>query len=191
LVLPKSGILPYTPREEAASALFTSSPMPISRRKSKPAAPEIPDKLYFRIGEVARLCGVATYVLRFWESEFPQLRPGKSGTGQRLYRRREVEAALHIRSLLYDQGYTIAGARQILASSRGSHVGSAPANTEVVTTGGLKPTADDSLVNDLPKLGWVRSELREILSLLSEDAPQPSSDDLHPGPENPRDPHQS
>ena len=76
--------------------------------------PIIPDKLYFRIGDVAKLCGVETYVLRFWETEFPQMRPGKSGTGQRLYRKRDVEMALRIKSLLYDQGYTIPGARQVL-----------------------------------------------------------------------------
>jgi DNA-binding transcriptional MerR regulator len=76
----------------------------------------IPDKLYFRIGEVAALCGVETYVLRFWQTEFPQLAPKKSGTGQRLYRRRDVEMALRIKHLLHEEGYTIAGARQVFAS---------------------------------------------------------------------------
>jgi DNA-binding transcriptional MerR regulator len=75
---------------------------------------EIPDKLYFRIGEVARLCEVPAYVLRFWESEFPQLKPNKGGTGQRLYRRRDVEMALRVKTLLKDEGYTIPGARQVL-----------------------------------------------------------------------------
>jgi DNA-binding transcriptional MerR regulator len=75
---------------------------------------EIPDKLYFRIGEVAALCEVPAYVLRFWESEFPQLKPNKGGTGQRLYRRRDVEMALRVKTLLYDEGYTIPGARQML-----------------------------------------------------------------------------
>ena len=74
---------------------------------------DIPDKLYFRIGEVARLCDIPAYVLRFWESEFPQLKPHKGGTGQRLYRRRDVEMALRIKSLLYSEGYTIPGARQV------------------------------------------------------------------------------
>jgi DNA-binding transcriptional MerR regulator len=77
---------------------------------------EIPDKLYFRIGEVASLCEVPSYVLRFWESEFPQLKPNKGGTGQRLYRRRDVEMALRIKRLLYDEGYTIPGARQVVKS---------------------------------------------------------------------------
>ncbi len=79
----------------------------------KIVAPEIPDKLYFRIGDVARLCEVPAYVLRFWETEFPQLKPTKGGTGQRLYRKRDVEMALRIKSLLYDQRYTIPGARQV------------------------------------------------------------------------------
>jgi DNA-binding transcriptional MerR regulator len=79
----------------------------------EPSTPEIPDKLYFRIGDVARLCEVPAYVLRFWETEFPQLKPNKGGTGQRLYRKRDVEMALRIKSLLYDQGYTIPGARQV------------------------------------------------------------------------------
>jgi DNA-binding transcriptional MerR regulator len=77
---------------------------------------EIPDKLYFRIGEVAALCEVPAYVLRFWESEFPQMKPNKGGTGQRLYRRRDVEMALRVKTLLYDEGYTIPGARQMLKS---------------------------------------------------------------------------
>jgi DNA-binding transcriptional MerR regulator len=74
---------------------------------------EIPDKLYFRIGEVSKLCDLPAYVLRFWESEFPQLKPHKGGTGQRLYRRRDVEMVLRIKNLLYDEGYTIPGARQV------------------------------------------------------------------------------
>ena len=83
-------------------------------RKTVPSEPvAIPDKLYFRIGDVARLCDVPAYVLRFWETEFSQLKPNKGGTGQRLYRKKDVEMALRIKSLLYDQGYTIPGARQV------------------------------------------------------------------------------
>ena len=76
--------------------------------------PEIPDKLYFRIGEVSRLAGIKPYVLRFWESEFPALGPKKSGTGHRLYRRKEVELVLEIKRLLYEKRYTIEGARKYL-----------------------------------------------------------------------------
>lgn len=82
----------------------------------KPVAGEIviPEKLYFRIGEVSRLCGLPTYVLRFWETEFPQLKPSKGSSGQRMYRRSDVENVLRVKKLLYDQGFTIAGARQQL-----------------------------------------------------------------------------
>jgi DNA-binding transcriptional MerR regulator len=82
----------------------------------KPASGEvvIPDKLYFRIGEVSRLCSLPSYVLRFWETEFSQLKPTKSGTGQRMYRKIDVENVLRVKKLLYDQGFTIAGARQQL-----------------------------------------------------------------------------
>src|SRR5271157_3577694 len=76
--------------------------------------PSIPDRLYFKIGDVARICEVETYVLRFWETQFPQLKPNKSGTGQRLYRRRDVELALEIKRLVHAEGYTLAGARQVL-----------------------------------------------------------------------------
>src|SRR5438477_8982755 len=74
----------------------------------------IPDKLYFRIGEVASLCRLPAYVLRFWETEFPQLKPVKGSTGQRMYRQRDVENVLRIKKLLYDEGFTIPGARQQL-----------------------------------------------------------------------------
>jgi DNA-binding transcriptional MerR regulator len=93
----------------------------------KTVVPEIPDKLYFRIGDVARLCEVPAYVLRFWETEFPQLKPNKGGTGQRLYRRKDVEMALRIKTLLYDQGYTIPGARQAFkAEALAASAASAP-----------------------------------------------------------------
>jgi DNA-binding transcriptional MerR regulator len=76
----------------------------------------IPDRLYFRIGEVAGLCDLPAYVLRFWETEFPQLKPTKGSTGQRMYRRSDVEYVLRIKKLLYDEGFTIAGAREQLKS---------------------------------------------------------------------------
>ena len=84
------------------------------RKKAGSSDPVIPDKLYFRIGEVSRLCRLPAYVLRFWETEFPQLKPVKSSTGQRMYRQRDVENVLRIKKLLYEQGFTIAGARQHL-----------------------------------------------------------------------------
>ena len=77
-------------------------------------APAIPEKLYFKIGEVCDLVGVQAHVLRYWETEFPQLSPQKNRSGQRSYRRRDVEISLRIKELLYDDMYTIAGARKKL-----------------------------------------------------------------------------
>ncbi len=120
---------------------------------------EIPDKLYFRIGEVARLCAVPAYVLRFWESEFSQLRPNKSGTGQRLYRKRDVEMALNIKRLLYDEGYTIAGARQAFQAETKKKSGQPDLPLPATTS----PKEEQ-------RLGKVRNELRELLGLLSKPA---------------------
>ena len=77
----------------------------------------IPDKLYFRVGEVGRIVGVAPYVLRFWEKEFERISPKRSPSGQRMYRRSEVELLLQIKHLLYERKYTIPGARQYLQSA--------------------------------------------------------------------------
>jgi DNA-binding transcriptional MerR regulator len=121
-------------------------------------AREIPDKLYFRIGEVARLCDVPAYVLRFWEGEFPQLKPNKGGTGQRLFRRRDVEMALRIKTLLYDEGYTIPGARAAfkaeLRSSKDPQLG---------ITGIAEQVDQRHLVS-------LRKELQEIYNLLAKPA---------------------
>ncbi len=120
----------------------------------KPASGEviIPDKLYFRIGEVSRLCGLPSYVLRFWETEFPQLKPTKSGTGQRMYRRLDVEGVLRIKNLLYDQGFTIAGARQQLRAELKKKQSPLPFSA---------PPANRT------ELKLVRQGLREILGILT------------------------
>ncbi len=76
--------------------------------------PEIPDKLYFKIGEVADIAGVKPHVLRYWESEFASIRPTKSRSKQRLYRRQDIELILRLKDLLYNQGFTISGARKQL-----------------------------------------------------------------------------
>jgi len=81
--------------------------------------PALPEKKYFKIGEVAELVGVEPHVLRYWETQFPQLRPHKARSGHRLYRRREVETLLAIRELLHVQRFTIAGARQALRQAGG------------------------------------------------------------------------
>jgi DNA-binding transcriptional MerR regulator len=139
--------------------------MASSQPTRKPSAPpaQIPDKLYFRIGEVARLCGVPAYVLRFWESEFPQLKPNKGGTGQRLYRRRDVENALHIKRLLYDEGYTIPGARQVFKDLQKSKPGELPFLEST-------PAARGNLQTDV-RVQKIRKELHEILNMLSTPAP--------------------
>src|SRR5580693_8185502 len=113
----------------------------------------IPDKLYFRIGEVASLCRLPAYVLRFWETEFPQLKPVKSSTGQRMYRQRDVENVLHIKKLLYDEGFTIAGARQQLKDE------AKPARKQ----SGL-PFPKQKSADGIKK---VRQGLQEILGILS------------------------
>ena len=81
-------------------------------------ATEIPNKLFFKIGEVCEIVGVEPYVLRFWETEFPNLAPSKSKTGHRVYKRKDVENVLRIKELLYDRGFTIAGARRHLSKTR-------------------------------------------------------------------------
>lgn len=85
--------------------------------------PRVPDREAFRIGEVADLAGVTPSVLRFWESEFPTLRPTKTRAGQRLYRRADVEKVMRIRDLLYDRGFTIDGARRALRARDGADEG--------------------------------------------------------------------
>ena len=129
------------------------------------ASPSIPDKLYFRIGDVAKLCGVEAYVLRFWESEFAQLKPNKSGTGQRLYRRRDVEFALRIKQLLYADGYTIAGARQVFAAE--SREAKKTSQSELPLKRGGAQTASEVNPATSEHLRKARTELREILGLLA------------------------
>jgi len=115
--------------------------------------PEIPDKLYFKIGEVADLLGVEPYVLRYWETEFTQLTPKKSGTGHRLYRRKDVELLLKIKHLLYEKRFTIEGARQALQGG--------------AKQGKVRPAkrAQQDLFSD-DRLPEIRRELAEILQLL-------------------------
>jgi DNA-binding transcriptional MerR regulator len=83
-------------------------------------ASEIPEKSFFRIGEVSRLTATKTFVLRYWETEFPMLQPVKSPKGHRLYRRQDIETVLKIKRLLYDEGFTIAGARRHLREQGGN-----------------------------------------------------------------------
>jgi DNA-binding transcriptional MerR regulator len=84
--------------------------------------PQKPSKLFYRIGEVSRLTGLEPYVLRYWESEFPQIKPDKGKSGQRLYKKEDVDNIFHIKQLLYKDGYTIAGARRKLNGKAGRDV---------------------------------------------------------------------
>jgi DNA-binding transcriptional MerR regulator len=84
--------------------------------------PQKPSKLFYRIGEVSRLTGLEPYVLRYWETEFPQLKPDKGKSGQRLYKKKDIDNILHIKRLLYKDGYTIAGAKKKLNGKAGQDV---------------------------------------------------------------------
>src|SRR5277367_548013 len=87
------------------------------------AASELPENSLFRIGEVSRLTATKTFVLRYWETEFPTLEPVKSPSGHRLYRREDIETVFEIKRLLYEEGFTIAGARKHLADLASGHNG--------------------------------------------------------------------
>lgn len=115
-------------------------------------APEIPDKLFFRIGEVSNLLGLEPYVLRYWETEFPSLSPKKSGTGHRLYRRKDVELLLRIKHLLYEKRFTIDGARQFLHDE-----------AKIAHQKELKQDQQELFADPLPE---IRKELADILKLL-------------------------
>jgi DNA-binding transcriptional MerR regulator len=146
-------------------------------------APVIPDRLYFKIGDVARICGVETYVLRFWETQFPQLKPNKSGTGQRLYRRRDVELALRIKHLVHIEGYTLAGARQVLEQAHRRHdTQPVPLRDPqrdtlspfpLLAADSAQPLSGQTLDAVAATIAHARVELREIASLLASPDPQP------------------
>lgn len=121
---------------------------------------KIPNKLFFKIGEVCEITDTQPYVLRYWESEFPALAPAKNSSGQRIYRRRDIETVLRIKQLLYDEGFTIAGAKKRLEAEQAGRTPT-PGNTpsEVVT-------AADGADRGQEVLRAVREQLREILTLL-------------------------
>jgi DNA-binding transcriptional MerR regulator len=137
---------------------------------ARPQPVDIPNKLYFRIGDVSRLTGIKAYVLRYWETEFGALSPKKSGTNQRLYRRKDVEMVLEIKHLLYEKRYTIEGARTFL-QHRKSHPRTAPTTQTPAPAPtqsslfGPDPGAVAAKANE--RMSSVRTELRSILDLLS------------------------
>jgi DNA-binding transcriptional MerR regulator len=124
----------------------------VSKKTARNSEIIIPDKLYFRIGEVATLCRLPAYVLRFWETEFPQLKPVKSSSGQRMYRKRDVESVVRIKRLLYDDGFTIAGARLQLREETRSE---------------RSQTALPFPINPAVNVAHLRQELQQILHILS------------------------
>jgi len=153
---------------------------------SRPAV-AIPEKLFFKIGEVCELAGVQAHVLRYWESEFPMLAPQKNRAGQRVYRKRDVEMALRIKELLYEDQYTIAGAKKRLTNElRGGGKLKVVASEEASGSSDVSlfseteaPAVQPPPVNDVPSvvrrsaeerqaLKHVASELRELLALLAE-----------------------
>ena len=121
----------------------------------------IPNKLYFPIREVAELTGVEAYVLRFWEKEFPMLSPVKESSGHRRYRRKDIEMVLEIKRLLYDQGFTIPGARTRLQKA------SSGALPLFAGTDGAKATKSGS-PSAAAQLRQIRRALHEVLSLLDQ-----------------------
>jgi len=123
-------------------------------------SPEIPEKDTYKIGEVAALAEVEPYVLRYWETEFPLLQPAKSEHGQRLYRRQDVETVLTIKRLLYEQGFTIAGARRQLHGERNGPSPPAPGN-------GGNPASAPTPNPAREALQAVRAQLVDLLTHLS------------------------
>jgi DNA-binding transcriptional MerR regulator len=118
--------------------------------------PEIPERLYFRIGEVSKLLGVEPYVVRFWEAEFPILAPKKSDSGQRLFRREDVEILLEIKRLLYEKKFTIEGARKFLVENR----------TESRTKKSARPVLPQPTLFGPYPISVIRDELLALLELL-------------------------
>ncbi|MBI4169597.1 MAG: MerR family transcriptional regulator [Acidobacteria bacterium] len=119
-------------------------------------ADSIPRKLFYKIGEVCELTDTQPYVLRFWESEFPQLAPKKSPSGQRLYRKKDIDLVIEIKKLLYQEGYTIAGARKKLGMSEGPE-----GNGEIL------PAGEDRPPESAPRsVRLVIAQLEEILRIL-------------------------
>lgn len=126
----------------------------------------IPNKLFFKIGEVCEITDTQPYVLRYWESEFPALAPAKNSSGQRIYRRRDIETILRIKQLLYEEGFTIAGAKKRLEVEMAGRV-------DTPIPAGVTPPDGDLPVEESPRaaapsasaMREVREQLREILTL--------------------------
>ena len=176
-------------RSNCSVLLVTLMATQLSQKRAFDPPPAIPNRLYFKIGDVARICGLETYVLRFWETQFPQFKPNKSGTGQRLYRRRDVELALEIKRLAHAEGYTLAGARQALEHAHWRPASQPPApqrdlysvpepEAQVDSQPSLPLAAADPVQQRLDSvasaIGHARAELREIAAQLALPVPRPA-----------------
>ena len=145
---------------------------------SRPAV-AIPEKLFFKIGEVCELAGVQAHVLRYWESEFPMLAPQKNRAGQRVYRKRDVEMALRIKELLYEDQYTIAGAKKRLNNElrgggklkvvNGEDSGEASNGEELAPPATYTRNVAPRTAEEKQGLKQLASELRELLALLEQE----------------------
>ena len=127
-------------------------------KKTSAQAEHIPEKKYFRIGEVGKIVGVDTHVLRYWETEFPRVRPHRAKSKQRLYRKKDVEHLLRIKKLLHDEGYTISGARKVLKESCRRNNISSSEQANIYTESTRKDNQQE-----LKKLTIIKDELRAIL----------------------------
>ena len=128
----------------------------------QPMERRIPNKLFFKIGEVCEITDTQPYVLRYWESEFPALAPAKNTSGQRIYRRRDIETVLRIKQLLYEEGFTIAGAKKRLEMEMAGRTPT-PSSAPPGGNGGDGAAAGDATKKALHE---IRDQLREILTLL-------------------------
>ncbi|VAX30662.1 Transcriptional regulator PA2737, MerR family [hydrothermal vent metagenome] len=122
-----------------------------ARQRKTPGTHNIPEKLFYKIGEVGRITGIEPYVLRYWESEFPFLRPRKSSSGQRLYIKKDIESILEIKRLLYKERYTIEGVKKRFSEPHLRLV---------------KPEGEDSKVRLEETISRIKSRLRDILNQL-------------------------
>jgi DNA-binding transcriptional MerR regulator len=128
----------------------------------------IPNKLFFKIGEVCEITDTQPYVLRYWESEFPALAPAKNSSGQRIYRRRDIETVLRIKQLLYEEGFTIAGAKKRLESEMAGRTETPQPTPPATVTPPEGPAQQAAAIDEVGRaaLKQVREQLREILTLL-------------------------
>ena len=127
-----------TDRHAPPSSKRAPGQIPASTRSAA-----IPEKLFYKIGEVSRITGLEAYVLRYWETEFPVLRPRKTAGGQRVYAKKDVELIIEIKRMLYEQGYTIVGAKKQLQAGRSAQDPGVPTQLIGAVKGQLRAILED------------------------------------------------